>query len=73
MKWYIVWAKLSLLTGGSTPNASQARRMTFFGWGATHGILALGMYSIGYAARVFSAKPKAPSYYLAYILDFGII
>lgn len=58
MKWYMVWAKFSLLTGGRTPNASQARRMTFFGWGPTHGILALGMYSIGYAARVFSIMTK---------------
>lgn len=47
MKWYMVCARLSLLTGGSTPNASQARRMTFFGCGPTHGIFALGMYSIG--------------------------
>jgi len=36
--------------------------MAFFAWGATHGILALGMYSIGYAARVFSARSKAPNY-----------
>lgn len=73
MKWYIVWAKLSLLIGGSTPNASQAKRMTFFAWGATHGILALGMYSIGYAARVFSAKSKVSNHYSAIIRDFGII
>ena len=47
MKWYMVCARFSLLTGGSTPNASHAKRMTFLGWGPTQGILALGMYSIG--------------------------
>lgn len=51
----MVCAKLSLLTGGRTPNASHARRMTFFGCGPTHGILAFGINSIGYAALVFSA------------------
>lgn len=55
MKWYMVCARLSLLTGGSTPNASHAKSMTFFGCGPTHGNFALGMYSMGYAARVFSA------------------
>jgi len=31
MKWYMVCARVSLLTGGSTPNASHAKRITFFG------------------------------------------
>jgi hypothetical protein len=43
----MVCARLSLLTGGSTPNASHAKRITFFGWGPTHGNFAFGMYSIG--------------------------
>lgn len=47
MKWYMVCGRFSLLTGGRTPKASHASRMTFFGCGPTHGILALGMYSIG--------------------------
>jgi hypothetical protein len=47
MKWYIACAGVSRLTGGSTPNASQVRKMTSVGWPATQGILALRMYSIG--------------------------
>jgi hypothetical protein len=38
---------VSLLTGGNTPNASQVRKMTFFGCPPTQGIFAFGMYSIG--------------------------
>lgn len=55
IKWYMVCARDSLLTGGRTPKASQARSMTFFGCGPTHGNFVLKMYSMGYAARVFSA------------------
>jgi hypothetical protein len=47
MKWYIACSGVSLLTGGSTPKASQVRKMTFFGWPPTQGILAFGMYSTG--------------------------
>ena len=54
MNWYIAWAGVSLLRGGSTPNASQVRKTTFLGWPPTQGILALGMNSMGYEARVFS-------------------
>ena len=54
MKWYIACAGVSLLTGGSTPKASQVRKMTSVGCPATQGILALRMNSIGYAPRVFS-------------------
>jgi hypothetical protein len=54
MKWYIAWPVVSLLTGGSTPKASQVRKMTLFGCLATQGIFAFGMYSIGYEQRVFS-------------------
>ena len=54
MKWYIACAVVSLLTGGSTPKASQHSRMMFFGCGPMHGMRALAMKSIGYDARVFS-------------------
>ncbi len=54
----MVCASDNLLTGGSTPKASQASRMTFFGWGPTQGSLTFGMNSIGYAALVFSAQQK---------------
>ena len=54
MKWYIACAGVSFDTGGSTPNASAVRKMTSVGWPATHGSLAFGMNSIGYAPRVFS-------------------
>ena len=54
MKWYIACSGVRRLTGGSTPNASQVRKITFFGCPPTHGIFALGMYSIGYEQRVFS-------------------
>src|SRR5215472_8756235 len=47
MKWYIACAGESALTGGSTPNASQARKITSVGWPATHGMRAFLMYSIG--------------------------
>jgi len=64
MKWYMVCDRFSLLTGGSTPNASHAKRITFFGWGPTHGNFTFGMYSIGYAARVFSATWKSSIIFL---------
>src|SRR6516225_8840023 len=54
MKWYIAWAGERKLTGGSTPNASQVRKMTSLGWPATQGIFALWMNAIGYAPLVFS-------------------
>jgi hypothetical protein len=55
MKWYIACAGDSELTGGSTPKASQVRKIMSVGWPATHGILALRMNSMGYAASgVFS-------------------
>ena len=48
MKWNMVWGPLSLEMGGSTPRASQVRRMMFLGWLLERqGILALLMYSIG--------------------------
>jgi len=47
MKWYMVCARFSLLTGGRTPKASQARSITFVGCGPTQGIFAFGMNSIG--------------------------
>ena len=40
--------------GGSTPNASAVRNITFLGCPPTPGITALEMKSTGYAARVFS-------------------
>ena len=53
MKWYIACAGDRALTGGSTPNASQVRKITSVGWPAMHGIRALRMKSIGIgAARV---------------------
>ncbi len=54
MKWYMACSVVSLLTGGSTPKASQHSRMMFLGCGPTHGMRALAMCSIGYDARVFS-------------------
>jgi hypothetical protein len=36
---------VSLETGGSTPNASAVRKMTFFGWPPIAGSLAFGMPS----------------------------
>jgi hypothetical protein len=47
MKWYIACSGVSLLTGGSTPKASQVSRTTLFGCLPTQGILAFGMYSMG--------------------------
>lgn len=47
MKWYMAWSKVSLETGGSTPNASHVSMIRFFGWPATQGIFAFGIYSIG--------------------------
>src|SRR3954470_13060624 len=54
MKWYIACSGVSELTGGSTPKASQVRKITSVGWPARHGTFALWMNSIGYAPRVFS-------------------
>src|SRR3954469_17460235 len=46
MKWYIAWVGESLLTGGSTPKASQVRKMMSVGCPAMQGILAFGIESI---------------------------
>jgi hypothetical protein len=46
MKWYIACSGVSLATGGSTPKASQVRKMMSVGCPATQGILALRMYSM---------------------------
>jgi hypothetical protein len=54
MKWYMAWSFVRRDTGGSTPKASQHSRMRFLGWGPMQGTRALGMYSMGYDARVFS-------------------
>jgi hypothetical protein len=40
MKWYMAWSKVSLLTGGSTPKASQDSMIRFLGWPTMHGIWA---------------------------------
>jgi len=55
MKWYMVCSGVRRLTGGSTPKASQVSRMMLVGCPATQGMCALGMYSMGYDTRVFSA------------------
>ena len=54
MKWYIACSGVSFATGGNTPKASYVRKMMFSGCPPVHGILAFGMYSMGYEARVFS-------------------
>lgn len=55
-KWYIICARVRRATGGSTPKASQHSRTMLLGCGPTQGIRAPLMYSIGYAARVFSVR-----------------
>ena len=69
MKWYIACSGVSRLTGGSTPKASQVRKMMFFGCPPTQGILALGMNSIGYAPRVFSVMRGVVEVDLARLRD----
>lgn len=50
MKWNMVWSVVSFEIGGRTPRASHVSKMMFVGWFCDkHGILAFGMYSIGYA------------------------
>lgn len=52
MKWNIVWALSSFDIGGNTPRASQVNRMMLLGWFSDkQGILALLIYSIGYALQ----------------------
>src|SRR3954451_6197020 len=51
MQWDMAGGGDSALTGGSTPNASQVRKITSVGCPATHGMVALWMKSIGYAPR----------------------
>src|ERR1043165_1359933 len=46
-KWYIACAGVRRLIGGRTLNASQVKKMTFFGWPPIQGIFAFGMNSIG--------------------------
>jgi hypothetical protein len=60
MKWNIGCAELSLEIGGRTPRASQVRRIMLLGWFVDkQGILALGIYSMGYAQRVFSVSVES--------------
>ncbi len=56
MNWYRAWSTESFAMGGMTPDASQVRKMTFFGWPARFSDRALPMNSSGYDARVFSVR-----------------
>src|SRR5262245_45265529 len=53
--WYIAWSRVSVHTGGNTPNASQVRKIIVFGCPPLDtGRLMLSMCSMGYETRVFS-------------------
>ena len=46
-KYYLVWSGVRIDTGGSTPNASAERKITFLAAGPRLGLTMLLMWSIG--------------------------